>query len=217
MTRNLHATNNKGTKYEINVDASEVYLAEAFVLRHCGQLMRTSQCSTVGCADRQMSLKFLTIIGGSIKQTVTNAAQRTTSRKEGCLKQLAAPQEQELCRGTRTDTPIRHMTRDAPLVIVFAAVEPLLCDKVTRLDYPADVCLFGKTYHLKAVSFLERPRTIGGCGHYKCALKSSNGWLLYDGLKKLSKPPCLRAVKGPKDFRLKELDPCIITYALETD
>ena len=213
LQRPLRVTNARRTQYDIVVDASECYLAEKFVLPFCGQLVRQSHCCGDGCSSRQIPYKFLPIVNNSISTTVDDALKGTTLREGGCQQRVAGAEE-EVCGGTRRETAIHHLSKDAPTVVIFAASEPSLNSKVTQLDYPAFICMWNKQYKLSAVSFLARPRTLHGSGHYTCIFKTNQGWIHYNGLKNKSKPAFLMQVKGPKDRMFRELDPCLITYAI---
>ena len=146
----------------------------------------------------------------SIDVTVNNAAQTLTLCEGGCQQPIKGAQG-EVCRGTRTETPVFHLSDDAPEVVLFEAPEPLFSSPVARLDYPPRICMLGKTYQLMAVSYLARPLTVHGSGHYVCIFKTEQGWLSYNGLKRKSKPAFLRRTKGPRDNLLRDLDPCLLT------
>ena len=68
-----------------------------------------------------------------------------------------------------------------PLVVLFVAPEPTSQEPVLRLD---SIHMLGRTYGLRAVTFLAQPRDIHSSGHYTCAIKTETEWIQYGGLKR---------------------------------
>ncbi len=194
-----------------NLDTNETYLAEVFLPSFCGDIVRWSVCSRSDCANSQTAVKFFNIENGIVSM-INKATHDVTLHKEGCLRPTG---QGEFCMGTRTEKAVEYLSENVPPVVIFAAPEPLPGSKVLHLDYPAHVELFGISYQLKAVTYIAKPHTIHGSGHYTCIINTKAGWLQYDGLRKRSNPPFLKKISGPKDGKLQQLDPCLITYLHE--
>lgn len=83
--------NNEKDRFFISLDASEIYLAEHFLLPYC-RLTKLNSCVDLDCEDREVPMKFIAIEGNDVARTIaklswpsTSGGYCGTSKNDGCI------------------------------------------------------------------------------------------------------------------------------------